>query len=82
MADSAKAPWKRDDSDDGPTFIGMNFSDPAHQIDTHLNGLGTFSHNYKNMKPQSMVWKSKSSLCMPRTCQPVILKITCEIFMA
>ncbi len=44
--DSAKAPWMWDDSDDGPTFEGMNFSDPAHQIDTHLNGLGGFSHNY------------------------------------
>lgn len=46
MSDSAKAPWSWDDSDDGPTYIGMNFSDPAHQVDTHLNGLGNFSHNY------------------------------------
>jgi hypothetical protein len=40
--DSAKAPWMWDDSDDGPTCVGMNFSDPAHMVDTHLNGLGTF----------------------------------------
>jgi hypothetical protein len=43
---SAKAPWGWDDSDDGPAYAGMNFSDPAHQIDTHLNGLGSFSHDY------------------------------------
>lgn len=43
---SAKAPWGWDDSDDGPSYVGMNFSDPAHQVDTHLNGLGSFSHDY------------------------------------
>jgi hypothetical protein len=46
MNDGAKGPWLWDDADDGPAFAGMNFSDPAHMIDTHLNGLGTFSHNY------------------------------------
>lgn len=46
MPDEAKAPWAWDDSDDGPTYAGMNFSDPAHMIDTHLNGLGSFSHVY------------------------------------
>lgn len=46
MPDEAKGPWVWDDSDDGPTYQGMNFSDPAHMIDTHLNGLGNFSHTY------------------------------------
>jgi len=43
---SANAPWGWDDTDDGPAYKGMNFSDPAHHVDTHLNGLGTFSHVY------------------------------------
>jgi hypothetical protein len=43
---SAKLPWAWDDPDDGPTFTGDVFSDPAHMVDTHLNGLGTFSHDY------------------------------------
>ncbi|OPH58999.1 hypothetical protein BC351_21950 [Paenibacillus ferrarius] len=43
---SANAPWGWDDSDDGPALQGMNWSDPAHQVDVHLNGLGNFSHNY------------------------------------
>lgn len=47
-ADSAKAPWMWDDSDDGAAFRGMNFTDPAHMVDTHLNGLGNFSHAYVN----------------------------------
>jgi len=45
-ANSAKAPWGWDDSDDGPALQGMNWSDPAHQVDVHLNGLGQFSHTY------------------------------------
>lgn len=45
-ANSANAPWGWDDSDDGPSLQGMNFSDPAHQVDVHLNGLGNFSHSY------------------------------------
>lgn len=45
-ANSAKAPWAWDDSDDGPALQGMNWSDPAHQVDVHLNGLGNFSHVY------------------------------------
>lgn len=43
---AAKCPWGWDDNSDGATFIGECFSDPAAMIDTHLNGLGTFSHNY------------------------------------
>jgi len=43
---SAKAPWGWDDPDDGPTFTGDWFADPAHMVDTHLNNLGTFSHQY------------------------------------
>ncbi|OME86161.1 hypothetical protein BK120_09295 [Paenibacillus sp. FSL A5-0031] len=45
-SNSAKAPWGWDDSDDGPALQGMNWSDPAHQVDVHLNGLGQFSHTY------------------------------------
>jgi hypothetical protein len=44
--DAATAPWGWDDSDDGPTFSGDVLADPAHFVDTHLNGLGTFSHSY------------------------------------
>ncbi len=44
--DGAKAPWGWDDPDDGPVGQGINFSDPAHFIDVHLNGLGEFSHVY------------------------------------
>ncbi len=40
------APWGWDDPDDGPALLGQNWSDPAHFIDTHLNGLGQFSHTY------------------------------------
>jgi len=46
QADAAKLPWAWDDPDDGPTFTGDFIADPAHLIDTHLNGLGTFSHEY------------------------------------
>lgn len=46
--DSAAMPWVWDDSDDGPTFAGDFLSDPAHMVDTHLNGLGAFSHVYVN----------------------------------
>lgn len=46
--DSAKLPWAWDDSTDGATFTGDFIADPAHMIDTHLNGLGTFSHVYVN----------------------------------
>ncbi|MEK0317269.1 hypothetical protein [Cohnella sp. 56] len=45
-SNSAKAPWGWDDSDDGPALQGMNWSDPAHQVDVHLDGLGSFSHSY------------------------------------
>ncbi len=44
--DSAAMPWVWDDLDDGPTFAGDFLSDPAHMVDTHLNGLGNFSHVY------------------------------------
>ena len=47
-ADAASAPWGWDDGDDGATFTGDNFADPAHMVDTHLNGLGAFSHEYVN----------------------------------
>lgn len=46
--DAAKMPWAWDDSDDGPTFTGDFGADPAHFVDTHLNGLGSFSHVYVN----------------------------------
>ncbi|PDO10639.1 MAG: hypothetical protein BLM47_05955 [Candidatus Reconcilbacillus cellulovorans] len=46
QTDAAKLPWAWDDPDDGPTFTGDFIADPAHLIDTHLNGLGTFSHEY------------------------------------
>ncbi|MGN7453990.1 hypothetical protein ACTHPH_04115 [Paenibacillus pasadenensis] len=45
-SNSANAPWGWDDSDDGPALQGMNWSDPAHHVDVHLNGLGAFSHQY------------------------------------
>ncbi|NBD23303.1 hypothetical protein [Paenibacillus glycinis] len=45
-ANSANAPWGWDDSSDGPALQGMNWSDPALQVDVHLNGLGSFSHVY------------------------------------
>lgn len=35
----ANAPWNWDDPDDGATFLGQNWSDPAHMVDVHLNGL-------------------------------------------
>ncbi|MCK4261079.1 MAG: hypothetical protein KAX49_19035 [Halanaerobiales bacterium] len=43
---SAKTPWYWDDGDDGPTFNGSSFSDPAHLFDTHLTGLGSWSRSY------------------------------------
>lgn len=43
---SCTLPWIKDDSDDGPLYEGIYWSDPAFFIDTHLNGLGTFSHQY------------------------------------
>jgi hypothetical protein len=46
MSNSAKLPWAWDDASDGATFIGECISDPAFMIDTHLNGLGNFSHTY------------------------------------
>lgn len=45
---AAKLPWAWDDPDDGATFTGDAFADPAHMVDTHLNGLGEFSHDYIN----------------------------------
>lgn len=48
QTDSAAMPWVWDDADDGATFAGDFLSDPAHMIDTHLNGLGNFSHVYVN----------------------------------
>lgn len=47
---SAKLPWAWDDSTDGATFKGDFMSDPAHLIDTHLNGLNSFSHAYVSNK--------------------------------
>jgi len=44
--DACHAPWEWDDPDDGPTYTGMNFSDPAFFIDSHFSGLGSFSHKY------------------------------------
>jgi hypothetical protein len=44
--DAASLPWGWDDANDGPTFTGEIFYNPAHLVDTHLNGLGNFSHNY------------------------------------
>lgn len=46
--DAAAMPWVWDDADDGPTFKGDFLSDPAHMVDTHVNGLGDFSHQYVN----------------------------------
>lgn len=43
---SCTLPWIKDDPDDGPVYAGVYWSDPAFFIDTHLNGLGTFSHTY------------------------------------
>jgi len=43
---SCTLPWTKDDSDDGPLYKGIYWSDPAFFIDTHLNGLGSFSHTY------------------------------------
>lgn len=42
----AKMPWAWDDPDDGPAMIGVNWSDPAHFVDVHFDGLGDFSHTY------------------------------------
>lgn len=44
--DAAQFPWAWDDSNDGPTFAGELFYNPAGLVDTHLNGLGDFSHKY------------------------------------
>ncbi|MCI3921308.1 hypothetical protein MO973_24380 [Paenibacillus sp. TRM 82003] len=42
-----KAPWGWDMYyDDGGTGRGEFLSDPAHMVDTHMQGLGTFSHTY------------------------------------
>ncbi|MBA9026394.1 C2 domain-containing protein [Peribacillus huizhouensis] len=46
--DSAAMPWVWDDLDDNATFAGDFLSDPAHMVDTHLNGLGNFPHTYIN----------------------------------
>lgn len=43
---SCTLPWIKDDPDDGPLYDGVYWSDPAFFIDTHLNGLGEFSHEY------------------------------------
>ena len=43
---SCTLPWIKDDSDDGPLYDGVYWSDPAFFVDTHLNGLGEFSHTY------------------------------------
>lgn len=43
---SCTLPWIKDDPDDGPLYEGIYWSDPAFFIDTHLNGLGDFSHEY------------------------------------
>ncbi|NHJ85825.1 MAG: hypothetical protein FK734_10205 [Asgard group archaeon] len=44
--DSASLPWGWDDPDDGPTFVGEIFYNPANLVDVHLNGLGNFSRKY------------------------------------
>lgn len=44
--DSANPPWGWDDGDDGPTFTGEFFYNPADMVDHHLNGLGWFDHDY------------------------------------
>ncbi|HUT81280.1 MAG TPA: hypothetical protein VMZ29_08765, partial [Candidatus Bathyarchaeia archaeon] len=44
--DSALLPWGWDDPDDGPTFAGEIFYDPANLVSTQLKGLGEFSYNY------------------------------------
>ncbi len=51
--DFNKSPWGWDMSKttnklygDGETYRGDFLADPAHLVDTHLNGLGTFSHSY------------------------------------
>ncbi|MFV0412084.1 MAG: hypothetical protein ACK5L3_02295 [Oscillospiraceae bacterium] len=43
---SCTLPWIKDDPDDGPLYEGIYWSDPAFFVDTHLNGLGAFSHTY------------------------------------
>lgn len=42
----AKMPWAWDDPDDGPAMLSVNWSDPAHFVDVHFDGLGDFSHTY------------------------------------
>ncbi|MFX1538355.1 MAG: hypothetical protein ACFFDI_29545, partial [Promethearchaeota archaeon] len=44
--DSANAPWNWDDHDDGPSFNGEFFYDPANLVDFYFEGLGSFSHDY------------------------------------
>lgn len=44
--DAANPPWGWDDGDDGPTFTGEFFYNPADMVDHHLNGLGWFDHDY------------------------------------
>ncbi|UCH32373.1 MAG: hypothetical protein JSV05_03060 [Candidatus Bathyarchaeota archaeon] len=46
MDDAASTPWRWDDGDDGPTFTGEIFYNPADMVDQHLNGLGEFDHDY------------------------------------
>lgn len=43
---SCTLPWIKDDKDDGPVYEGIYWSDPAFFVDTHLNELGEFSHDY------------------------------------
>ena len=44
--DKANPPWSWDDSDDGPTYSGEIFYNPADVIATHFGNLGSFNHTY------------------------------------
>ncbi|MFW9923510.1 MAG: hypothetical protein ACFFDW_09535 [Candidatus Thorarchaeota archaeon] len=44
--DSAKAPWGWEDPNDGNTFAGEIFYNPADLLDIHLNLPGNYSKNY------------------------------------
>ena len=42
----AHLPWRWDDGDDGDTYTGEFFYDPADMVDVHLNNLAPFDHKY------------------------------------
>lgn len=44
--DSANPPWGWDDMDDGPSYAGEIFYNPADVVATHFGNLGSFNHTY------------------------------------